>query len=127
VRDNPRCQSGNRGHDRRKVLVPQRGHPQGTEHRIIRRDITAKIGGLSEGALALSVCSVDDSRVFRALCLQLAVPPYQVVASFPGFDQGGFHRDEALGLTSEGLESALERCSPSHEEGRVDRQRSWRY
>jgi hypothetical protein len=117
VHDNPRCQSGNRGHHRREFLIPQRGHPQGTEYRVIRRDITAKVGSLSEGVLALSVCSVGNGRVFRVLCLQIAVPPYQVIASFPGFDQGGFHRDDALGLTSEGLESALERSNPSHDEG----------
>jgi hypothetical protein len=103
VRDNPRCQSGNRGHNRRKFLVPQRGHPQGAEHRVIRRDITAKVGGLSEGGLALSVCSVDTGRVFRDLCLQTAVPPYQIGASIPGLDQGRFHRDDALGLTSESV------------------------
>ena len=103
MRDNPRSQSGNRGHNLREALVSQWGHPKGTEDRIIRRDITAKVSGIPEGVFALSACSVDDSRVFRALCLQLAVPPCQVVASIPGRDQGGFHRDDALGLTSEGV------------------------
>jgi hypothetical protein len=103
VRSNPRCQSGNRGHDRRKILIPQGGHPQGAEYRIVRRDIAAKVGGIVEGVLALSLYSVDTGRVFRDPCLQTAVPPYQISASIPGLDQGRFHRDDALGLTSESV------------------------
>jgi hypothetical protein len=68
VRDNPWSQSGHRGYDLREALVSQRGHPKGAEDRIVRRDIAAKVGGLPEGVFALSACSVDDSRVFRALC-----------------------------------------------------------
>jgi hypothetical protein len=103
MRDNPRSQSGNRGHNLREALVSQRGHPNGAEDRIVRCDITAQVRGIPEGVFTLSACSVDDGRVFRALCQQLAVPPCQVVASIPGRDQGGFHRDDALGLTPEGV------------------------
>ena len=101
--DNLRCQSGYHGHHCRESLIPQQGHPQGTEYRVICRDITAKVGGLSVGVSALSGCSVDAGRVFRDLCLQTAVPPYQIGASIPGLDQGRFHRDDALGLTSESV------------------------
>ena len=103
MRDNPWSQSGDRGHHLREALVSQRGHPEGAKDRIVCCDIAAKVGGITEGVLALSVSSVEGSRDFRVLCLQLAVPPFQVVAPIPGRDQGRFHHDDALGLASEGI------------------------
>jgi hypothetical protein len=76
-----------------------------------------EVGRIPEGIFALSVGSVKGSRVFRMLCLQLAVLPFQIKAPIPGCDQGRFHRDDVLGLASEDVKGTLEGSSPSHKEG----------